>query len=633
MGRKRREVLLATALLAGVVYPSAARADGNRTVVTQPGTVVSEGGTVQVSVSGYTAGAHLSMVLCDNNATSVTTDCNWAHASTLPLPHRSTSGTGSFATYVTDGTNTYCDLFNPCRLYVLESRQSLATRAAYGLLAVSPTCSGCATPRQASATPNTNVSDGQQLNVSWSGFAIGAQVTLIECSASPTSVAASCDPATASPPLSSGAAGSGSSPFSFRTSSETLFDCVNSSCEVFVLESPGDLSDASASVAISTSPSSPPPSSRGRPFPSTGRTLQRFTAAQMTSGPMSQTQAVAIAQANDVVSAQVAMFSPYVAAMKAANPNLVLLVYFNGTMAQANQGSAYPASWYLRDASGNQVTTAAGNYAMDPTNPGWIQDRISTCQTRLASSGYDGCFVDVLGPGPSQPGYLSAPAINPHTGQPWTTADWMAATSALQASIVNAVSPTPVVGNGLYSGAAFANPVAPTSQLLASGAGDVAESWMRTQGSSAGSFPTEAQWLQDVNLLTSTSATGSHAFVITKVWTGATQAQVDAWHLFSLATFLMGADGSQYYEFSGTNSFAGVLSDSAWDHAPIGNPTGPYAVSNSLYQRTFSNGLVTVNLGPAQVTVNLSGSYVDLNGNPVTTLTLAQYGASVLIKA
>lgn len=629
MGLDRRVILALLALvtlpLAGVIYPAMARADGNRVVVANPAAVLAEGGTTQVSVSGYTAGALLRLVLCDNAATSVTADCNWSHAGTLQLPRHATSAVTSFATYVSDGTNTYCDLFNPCRLYVLESQQSLVTGAAYGLLGVSPTCTGCVATPQVSANPNTGVTDGQQVTVSWSGVTVGATVTLIECSAAATSVATSCDPATASLQLPSGGTGAGTALFVFRTASETLFDCFSSSCEVFVLESPGDLVDASASVPVASAPG------RGRAFPSTGRTLQRFTAAQLTWGPMTEAQAVALAQQNDVISAQPRMFSRYVAAMKAANPNLVLLVYLNGTMAQKTLGSGYPPSWYLRDASGNQVTSLGwGNYAMDPTNPAWIQDRITTCQTLLAQSGYDGCFVDVLGPGPSQPGYLTGLATNPHTGAPWTTSDWLAATSSLQTAIASALSPVPVVGNGLASGPAFADPVAPTSVLLTSGAGDTAESWMRQPNWDPGSFPTETQWLDDVSVLTSASAAGSHAFVITKVWSAATQAQIDAWHLFSLATFLMGADGSQYYEFTGVNSFAGVLADSAWDHAPIGNPAGPYTVTNSLYTRVFTNGLALVNLATTPVTVKLHATLYDLNRNQVTSVVLPPDGAAVL---
>ena len=46
-------------------------------------------------------------------------------------------------------------------------------------------------------------------------------------------------------------------------------------------------------------------------LPPTGRLLQRFTAANKSSAPMTANEAVALARANDVISAHPAMFSPY----------------------------------------------------------------------------------------------------------------------------------------------------------------------------------------------------------------------------------------------------------------------------------------------------------------------------------
>ena len=63
-----------------------------------------------------------------------------------------------------------------------------------------------------------------------------------------------------------------------------------------------------------------------------------------------------MAQQFDVVTALYFTFPPsYVAAMKAVNPNLVVLVYVNGALAQATQGptsnTGYPVGDYLLDAT------------------------------------------------------------------------------------------------------------------------------------------------------------------------------------------------------------------------------------------------------------------------------------------
>ena len=87
--------------------------------------------------------------------------------------------------------------------------------------------------------------------------------------------------------------------------------------------------------------------------------------------------------------------------MKAANPNLTLLVYLNGSYAQQNQGSAFPDAWYSHTAGGAKITSKGyGNYLMNPASPGWINQVVQTCIAFKADSGYDGCLLDMLGTGP-----------------------------------------------------------------------------------------------------------------------------------------------------------------------------------------------------------------------------------------
>src|SRR5436189_4642581 len=113
-----------------------------------------------------------------------------------------------------------------------------------------------------------------------------------------------------------------------------------------------------------------------------------------------QTEAVNIAKAYDVIVALPATFAPWMAPMKAANPKLVVLAYENATFAQETQATAYPSTWYARNAAGNKVrSTAYGNYFMGPSSTGWANDRTVTCGQFMATSGYDGCFLDMRGTG------------------------------------------------------------------------------------------------------------------------------------------------------------------------------------------------------------------------------------------
>ena len=69
----------------------------------------------------------------------------------------------------------------------------------------------------------------------------------------------------------------------------------------------------------------------------------------------SRDRAVSQARHFDVIAALKGTYADDVAAMKAVNPDLVLLVYLNGALAQSGEGSAFPNSWYERDRAGNSV--------------------------------------------------------------------------------------------------------------------------------------------------------------------------------------------------------------------------------------------------------------------------------------
>jgi hypothetical protein len=122
-----------------------------------------------------------------------------------------------------------------------------------------------------------------------------------------------------------------------------------------------------------------------------GNVLKRWVATMSGTQAVTQDQAVADAQNYDVIVANKRVFTPYLAAMHAANPDLKVVAYMNGAYAQKNQGPGttrgYPATWYLKDANGNYITSFSdGNWLMDVTNPGWISDREQACSSLVTDS-------------------------------------------------------------------------------------------------------------------------------------------------------------------------------------------------------------------------------------------------------
>ena len=323
-----------------------------------------------------------------------------------------------------------------------------------------------------------------------------------------------------------------------------------------------------------------------------------------------QAQAVTAATRYDVIVAYTQAFQPYVAAMRAANPNLVLLAYMNGMFVPPAQATSWPADWYSYDANGLKVQNAQNkNYLMNPSNSGWVQNRATMCANLVAQSGYDGCVLDTLGVAPLTPGYCTALPINPATGAAWARPDWISATTQLSQSVRTTISPSLVVGNGLKDGPSLGE----SSQLFNGMDGGIAEGFLRTSTQAASAFPSVSTWQQNVNMLLSPP---KPVLALTKVWASATTDQLNQWHLYALASFLLGTDGRSYFYFSSASSEP-PISVVPWS-VNIGDPSGAYALQDGAYQRPFTQGLVLVNPTASQVSVPLSGAYAEMDGTQVS---------------
>jgi len=339
---------------------------------------------------------------------------------------------------------------------------------------------------------------------------------------------------------------------------------------------------------------------------------------------------VAQARRFDVIGALPWTYRNDVAAMKTANPSLRLLVYLNATFAQSHEGQRYPVSWYLRDANGNRIRSRNfGNYLMDPTDPGWIQDRVETCTRFLRISHYDGCLLDMLGTAPVHAGYVTAAPIDPSTGQPWTADAWLQATSALAGAVKGGNPQALVVGNGLQNGTRFFASSAPSGTILDGIDGGIAETWLRDAAQPIDLYPDVAAWQQSVDLL---GATDADVFVMTKTWTAGTREQKEAWHRFAYASFLLGYMGHAYFTYSPSPQ-ASADPDPLAEATSIGAPIGRYERVGDAFERRFTGGLVVVNPGATTTTTRLGGTYRGAEGRAIRSIDLGPHDAAILRSA
>jgi hypothetical protein len=337
-----------------------------------------------------------------------------------------------------------------------------------------------------------------------------------------------------------------------------------------------------------------------------------------------------MARAFDVIIGHPYMFKHYVAAMKAANPSLELVVYVNGLWGPER---AFPEEYYARDAQGRKVRWIPfGTYLMDPRS-GWPTQLAQNCEALLAQSGFDRCFFDSMGASPvSSLGDKTGAAIDPATGEPWERNDWLSAsrdTIAHARAIVN----DSVAANGIAAGRSYFARLGPT-RLLAEAADDVmVEQFVRSPGDPVDKYRNVRDWQQDVEMMIDAQRRGASVLAVTKVWTDATQAQRDAWHKYALTTFLLGTDGSSRFSFLNDDGPLASTYDHPWDRGRLGWPKGDYAQIGGTFQRAFARGRVVVNPTTNPMTVNLPAgvTYMTLDKRQVSgTLTLPPHSGESL---
>lgn len=364
------------------------------------------------------------------------------------------------------------------------------------------------------------------------------------------------------------------------------------------------------------------------PAPS-GRFVRRWSPQWMShTSSYTGAQATDIAKRFDVVVSMWNVFDEHAATMKAANPNLRVLTYLNGTFG----GSGLTSSWYAKSSRGTNVeaTDFRGTYMMDLNNPSWtayVRDRCGELSTKAGSAG---CFLDVLGSGPLMGGYLTSAPINSRTGRPWTHTEWVTATAGI-GDTTRAGNPSRVViGNGLGSGRRYFDASMISSILVPHLHGAEPELWLRDAYSGATSYRSEADWKLDIDMVVDSQNRGTPVFTLTKLWAPATEAQKDQWNEFAYASFLLASNGTSYFGFLRDKSPAAITGTSAIDSFEIGTPKAAYYKSGGVYRRDFASGVVLVNPTQTTVTVALGRTYKTWDARSVTSVTLAPYNAKVL---
>lgn len=273
----------------------------------------------------------------------------------------------------------------------------------------------------------------------------------------------------------------------------------------------------------------------------------------------------------------------------------------------------YGANLYINWLCGNGVCS---QYVPDYSNENFRQWWIAQAKAGM-SQGFTGIFVDDVNfvMNLSNGTGLDTP-IDPNTGQPMTTQAWEKYFADFLTEIRNAFPNAEICHNALWYAGNFSPLTDPYVQ----------------QEIKAANYINLERGFADSGL-TNTGSWGIQNLF----------SYIDAVH--SLGSRVLaeqyGFDGqfslASYFLINGGNDLLAndAVTPNNWPSmydVDLGTPLGARRTWNGLIRRDFSNGIALINPpNSASVTVTLPGSFTDLNGNPLTTITLGGRQGAVLL--
>lgn len=341
--------------------------------------------------------------------------------------------------------------------------------------------------------------------------------------------------------------------------------------------------------------------------------------------------------------------------------NLSVLTYTNGSHVGGCNNAKGDGSIAV-DAAGSYLHTASNypnSYMMDITNSKWWSTISGHIQTELSSDGYDGIWVDLLGPESLSSNYnapmltncTTAPTaqqdpgpfvpVNPANGRAYSSTEWIAGGASTLAAIKSAIGNHKLGfnGNRPAGGTYDSDPLLTNSDI------GMTENWLL--GEDHTTVASVSYWKSMVDELVHAGQLGKQLQAYVKM-PGVTGAQQDITHKFALASFLLGTDGNQLFQFRVAHDFSRWMpvtpthpSGLPWyQNLLIGHPSGGYTAvggqpgCNCIYTRNFTQGVVFVNPTSSTLSAPLTGSFTDLDLAPKTyssQITLASNTAEILL--
>jgi hypothetical protein len=319
------------------------------------------------------------------------------------------------------------------------------------------------------------------------------------------------------------------------------------------------------------------------------------------------------------------------AELKAANPNLEVLVYQNlsamtqGTSATglsssgvnyAEANTAHP-EWFLMNTGGSRITESGYSWLWmaDIGNAGYQQQWTSNVLKLLASGPWDGVMMDDTNTTAKYHTEPSSIAKYPND------AAYQAAVRSMLAYAgprIQAAGKLAIPNIGSWS--EYPEVAKEWLQYVSGGIDEMFAKWSTTPGQG---YRDASGWQTQIEEIQSTEKMGKRFLAITQAETGDTQAIRYGW-----ASALLAANG--HTAFTATASYTNESWSDEYE-TQIGEPTSSATeIAGGAWKRSFTDGLVIVNPTTAAVAVNFGGTYSGSGLTGASSATMAPDTALVL---
>jgi hypothetical protein len=323
------------------------------------------------------------------------------------------------------------------------------------------------------------------------------------------------------------------------------------------------------------------------------------------------------------------------AELKAANPNLKVLVYQNlGAMSQgigpnglsssgvnyAEADTAHP-SWFLTGGSGERLAFEDFKWlwAADVGNPEYQHLWAANVIRLLRSGPWDGVMMDDTN---TTNRYHFNPASKV-SRYPTDAAYQGAVRSMLEyvGPAIQAAGKLAIPNMGSWS--EYPGVVAGWLPYVSGGMDEMFVKWSKAAGQG---YRGSHEWEAEVGEIATTESMGKVLIAITQAEPGDVQGARYGWASTLLA-------GNGHTVFMASNGHPGEETWLGDYETAIGTPTGAAVpLGNGAWQRQFSNGLVLVNPTTSSLSVSFAAAYSGDGLTNATGATLAPHGALVLTR-